>query len=77
MQPSLGDDYHRYELTDERLKHFLYAALQEYKAVIESYRMTIKLPARNFTLDLTDATREAIPTAMILFPTHLPKCPGS
>jgi hypothetical protein len=65
---------HSYQLTDDRLKRFQYAGLQEYKAVIESYRMTIKLPARNFALDLTDAVREAIPSAIILYPTRLPKC---
>ncbi|PYV08439.1 MAG: hypothetical protein DMG23_13525, partial [Acidobacteria bacterium] len=69
-----GDPWREYELSDKRLQELQYLGVQLYKAIAQYYRLRLKLPARDFSLDLADSARKDVPLAAVIYPTRLPGC---
>ena len=63
-----------YKLTDERLRLLRSRGRQIYKAVIEYYQVTTTFQQKDFSIDLSDAVRAKLPSAMLAYPRKFPAC---
>jgi hypothetical protein len=75
LENAEGDPQKRYKLTGERLRGVRYIALQEYKAVVEYYRIRVQSPPKETVLDLADPIRKQLPQAMVIYPKSTLMCP--
>lgn len=72
-----GDPWKQYKLKEDRLRAVRYMAMQEYKAVVEYYRIRIQHPPKGALLDLADPIRKQLPQAMVIYPRNALECsPG-
>jgi hypothetical protein len=62
-----GESWNKYKLTDDRLKAVKYIGEQEYKAMVEYYRIRIQRPAQHFSLELSDPIRKQLPQARVIY----------
>jgi hypothetical protein len=63
-----------YKLTDERLRLLRSRGRQIYKAVIEYYLVTATFQQKDFSIDLSDAVRAKLPSAVLAYPRKFPAC---
>lgn len=74
LENAEGDPQKEYHLTDERLHAIRHAAQQEYKAIVEFYRIQVEGPAKDSEIDLADSLRRELPKAEVIYPRDSQSC---
>jgi hypothetical protein len=69
-----GDPQKTYTLTDERLRTVRDVSLQEYKAIVEFYRLQIAGPVNDLEIDLAEPVRKQLPEAKVSFARAQEEC---
>lgn len=74
LENAEGDPQKEYHLTDQRLHAIRHAAQQEYKAILEFYRIQVEGSANDLEIDLADSLRRELPKAEVIYPRNSQSC---
>lgn len=69
-----GDPQREYQLTDQQLQLLNKYIKQMYKTITEFYLIRLASAPKGFSLDLTDALRQQLPKARMIYPRDIPRC---
>ncbi len=75
LENAEGDPQKEYQLTDQRLHAIRHAAQQEYKAIVEFYKIQIEGSPKDLEIDLAESIRRELPKAEVIYPRNPQNCP--
>lgn len=74
LENAEGDPQKEYQLTDQRLQAIRHAAQQEYKAIVEFYKIQIEGSPKDLEIDLAASVRRELPKAEVIYPRGSQNC---
>ena len=74
LENAEGDPWKEYQLTDQRLHAIRHAAQQEYKAVVEFYKIQVEVSPKDLEIGLTDSIRKQLPRAEVIYSRYFRSC---
>jgi hypothetical protein len=74
LENAEGDPWKEYDLTDQRLHAIRHAAQQEYKAIVEFYKIQLAGSPKDLEIGLADSIRKQLPQAEVIHPRNDQSC---
>lgn len=74
LENAEGDPWKEYQLTDQRLHAIHHAAQQEYKAIVDFYKIKIEGSPKDLEIGLADSIQKQLPLAEVIYPRSFQNC---